>query len=155
VALFASIASMLNTPDNAVDMGHQLTYGLSSLSRRERRVVLTCVSFVNGLTSPTNSEVALPNQPLHVGYGSALNLSRNSLIPSLTSVFPSPLLNLTLAQRVDLFLSFALSDLISSVPSTLPLFPSKHTLCCAQHTGVQETVVEALLVTIYSTWVTS
>lgn len=122
MALSSSIASPLNTSDNVVNVGHQhgsqLAYGLSSLSRRERRVVLTDVSFANGLTSSANSEITLPNQLLHVGYGSALNVTRNSPIPSLASVFPSPALNLTLAQRIDLFLSFTLSDLISSVPST-------------------------------------
>jgi hypothetical protein len=100
----------------------QLTYGLSSPSRCERRVVLTDVSFVNGLTASTNSEITLPNQPLYVGYGSALNLTRN---PSIPSVFPSPVLNLTVAQRIDLFLSFTLSDLISNVPSTPSLLSLK------------------------------
>ena len=121
MALSPSIANTLTTSDNVVNVGHQhgsqLT--LPSLSRRERRVPLTDVSFVNGLRASTNSEITLPNQPLHVGYGSALNLTKNSPIPSLASVFPSPILNLTLAQRIDLFLSFTLSDLISNIPSTL------------------------------------
>jgi len=90
-------------------------------------VVLTDVSLVNGLTASTNSEITVLNQLLHVGYGSALNLTRNLPIPSLASVFPSPVLNLTLAQRIDLFLSFTLSDLISGVPSTPSLLYLKHT----------------------------
>jgi ankyrin repeat protein len=30
-----------------------------------------------------------------------------------------------------------------------------HSSCCAQQTGIHEMVVEALLITIYSTWVAS
>jgi hypothetical protein len=95
-------------------------------------VVLTDVSLVNGLTASTNSEITVLNLLLHVGYGSALNLTRNLPILSLASVFPSPVLNLTLAQRIDLFLSFTLSDLISGVPSThsllsLKTYSSHHT----------------------------
>jgi hypothetical protein len=41
------------------------------------------------------------------------------------------------------------------VPKLVPLRDMGPVRCCAQHTGVHEMVVEALLIAIYSTWVTS